>query len=72
MPDEECQEKVRLAQKYREAQKSYALLVGDLLARIGKLEQSQYDELNDAVNRARERASEVRTQLRHHTEEHQC
>ena len=72
MPDEECPEKIRLVEKYREAQKAYALKVGELLAQIGKIDESQYDALNDAVNRARAVASDARAQLKHHTVDHQC
>jgi len=72
MPEEKCPEKIRLVEKYREAQRAYALMVGDLFGQIGKIDHSKYDELNDAVNRAREVASEVRKQLKHHTQEHQC
>jgi hypothetical protein len=70
MPDEECPEKTTNCT--REANKAYALTIGELSAQIGRFNESQYAKLNEAVDRARAAAFEARSQLQHHIQEHQC
>ena len=68
----ECPEKIRLIENFREANNAYALMIGELFARMGKINESQYENLNDAVSRARAVVLESRLQLKQHIQEHQC
>ena len=70
MPDEECPEKIRLIENFREANKTYEFTIGELSAQ--RISESQYEKLNEAVDRARAAAFQARADLEQHVQEHQC
>jgi hypothetical protein len=72
MPEEQCPDKIRLIESFREANKAYALTIGELFAQVVTINKSRYEKLNDAVDRARAAAFEARAQLQNHIQEHQC
>ena len=69
---EECPEKIRLIENFREANKTYEFTIGELSAQMGRIRESQYEKLKEAVDRARAAAFQARTDLEQHIQEHQC
>ena len=69
---EECPDKIRLIKNFREANKTYEFTIGELSAQMGRISESQYERLNEAVDRARAAAFQARADLEQHIQEDQC